>query len=333
VLSIGVATFFAYVAVQWWASWYPGAEPGGGGYVAQRMMSAKNESHAQKATLFFQLAHIGIRPWPWILVGLASVVLYPELGDSDKKLGFVMAMRDFLPDGLRGLLLVAFLAAYMSTISTQLNWGASYMVNDLYARFFKPQAGQKALVRSSRIATFLIMVVGLLVTTLMSTLEQAFVFMIECGAGLGMVLILRWYWWRVNAWSEIAATFAPFIGFSISKFVFHLEFPFSLFLTVGITTIAWLVVTFVTRAEPQAVLAHFYKTVRPGGFWQPVAAQLNEQVEVPGLKPLFLYWMAGIVMVYSFLFGVGSLIFADWLMATVYWLVFAAAGGFLWKKI
>ncbi len=333
VFSIGIATFFAYVAVQWWASWYPGAEPGGGGYIAQRMMSAKNESHALKATLFFQLAHIGIRPWPWVLVALASVVLYPELGPDDKKLGFVMAMRDFLPDGLRGLLLVAFLAAYMSTISTQLNWGASYMVNDVYARFFNRSGKQEKLVLISRYATFLIMVVGLITTTLMTTLEQAFVFMIECGAGLGMVLILRWYWWRINAWSEITATFAPFVGYTISRFVLHLEFPFSLFFTISITTASWLAVTYFTKPEPMELLTSFYLKIKPGGSWAPVAKQLAEKIEVEPIGPLFLFWVLGIVMIYSFLFGVGSLLFSDWPYFALYTTTFLLSGTYLWKKV
>jgi len=181
VLGISLATFFAFVGVQWWASWYPGAEPGGGGYVAQRMMSAKNEEHAVKATLFFQIAHYALRPWPWIMVGLCALVLYPDLGVSDKKLGYALAMQEFLPTGLKGLLLVAFFAAYMSTISTQLNWGT---------RFFRPDANQKELVMASRVNTFLLMLVALVVTAQIETLEAAFKFMIGCGAGLGAVVLV-----------------------------------------------------------------------------------------------------------------------------------------------
>ncbi|MFY7786224.1 MAG: sodium:solute symporter family transporter, partial [Thermoflexibacteraceae bacterium] len=199
-LSIGVATFLAYIGFQWWASWYPGAEPGGGGYVVQRMMSVPTEEDAQKATLFFQVAHYCLRPWVWIMVGLCCIILYPDLPEQNKKLGYVMAIKDFLPAGLKGLLLVAFLAAYMSTIATQLNWGTSYLINDFYKRFITPQATEKQLVGSSRIGTFVIMLAALFVTAQLSTMEGAFKFMIECGAGLGLVLILRWYWWRINAW-------------------------------------------------------------------------------------------------------------------------------------
>ncbi len=216
-LTITAGTFLAFIGFQWWASWYPGAEPGGGGYVAQRMMSTKNERDSVYATLLFQIAHYCLRPWPWILVGLASLVLYPELGANEKRLGFVMAMKDFLPAGLMGLLLVAFLAAYMSTISTQLNWGASYLVNDFYLRFFEPGASQKKLIKVSRIVTFLLMIIAVFATSQMNSISGVWQFIIECGAGLGLVLILRWYWWRINAWSEITATIAPFIGYWFSN--------------------------------------------------------------------------------------------------------------------
>ncbi|HDN26469.1 MAG TPA: sodium:proline symporter, partial [Thioploca sp.] len=303
VLSIGFATFLAFVAVQWWASWYPGAEPGGGGYVAQRMMSAKNEDHAIKATLFFQIAHYALRPWPWILVGLCALVLYPDLPEADKKLGYALAMKEFLPTGLKGLLLVAFFAAYMSTISTQLNWGTSYIVNDLYSRFIRPEATQKQLVLASRISTFLLMLVALIVTSQIQTLESAFKFMIECGAGLGAVLILRWYWWRINAWSEIVATVAPFVVFTITKFYLELAFPYSLFVTVGFTTVAWLIATLVTQPTDLQVLKKFYSRIQPEGFWQPVAKHLDVSAKKSNLPQLFACWLLGIGLGYAGLFG------------------------------
>lgn len=319
VLTIGFASFLAFVGIQWWASWYPGAEPGGGGYVAQRMMSAKNEQHAIKATLFFQIAHYALRPWPWIIVGLCALVLYPDLPEADKKLGYAMAMQDFLPTGLKGLLLVAFLAAYMSTISTQLNWGTSYIVNDLYRRFIRPDATQKQLVLASRLNTFLLMVVALIVTSQIQTLESAFKFMIECGAGLGAVLILRWYWWRINAWSEIVATIAPFIAFSFIKFYTDLEFPDSLFVTVGFTTVAWLIATFVTAPTELQVLKNFYRRVEPEGFWQPVANGADSKKST--LLPLLACWLLGIGLGYAILFGLGALIFADWQGGLIYGVV------------
>ncbi len=320
VLGMSLATFFAFVGVQWWASWYPGAEPGGGGYVAQRMMSTKNEKHAIKATLFFQIAH-SLRPWPWILVGLCAMVLYPDLSADDKKLGYALAMQDFLPTGFKGLLLIAFFAAYMSTLSTQLNWGTSYIINDLYRRFLHPDATQKQLVRASRFNTFLLMLVALLVTSQLKTLESAFQFMIECGAGLGAVLILRWYWWRINAWSEIVATIAPFIAFTFIKFYTDLAFPYSLFITVGFTTVTWLIATFLTQPTDLQVLNNFYCRIQPGGFWQPVVQRLDIHVTKSHLSPLFACWLLGIGLGYACLFGLGELIFAHWQGAMIYGIV------------
>jgi Na+/proline symporter len=322
--SLGLGSFLAYVGMQWWASWYPGAEPGGGGYIAQRMMSAKNEEHAVKAMLLFQIAHYALRPWPWILVGLCALILYPELSETDKKLGYVLAMKEFLPAGLRGLLLVAFLAAYMSTVSTQLNWGASYIINDFYKRFIRPKAGQEQCVKASRLTTFLLMVIALIITSQIETLSGAFNFMIECGAGLGLVLILRWYWWRVNAWSEIAATIAPFIGYSVSRFVFHMEFPDSFFLTIGFTTVVWLAVTFLTPPTDWAHLQQFYRDVRPQGAWKPIADSLLMPIENK-LPVLFAKWGTGLLLCYAALFGIGKAVLLEWTAATVYGLVFVVA--------
>ncbi|WP_448520074.1 sodium:solute symporter family protein [Rhodoflexus sp.] len=320
--SLGLGSFLAYVGMQWWASWYPGAEPGGGGYIAQRMMSARNEEHAVKAMLLFQIAHYALRPWPWMLVGLCALILYPELPEADRKLGYVLAMKDFLPEGLRGLLLVAFLAAYMSTVSTQLNWGASYIINDLYKRFIRPDASQRQFVAASRLTTFLLMLVSLIITSQIETLSGAFNFMIECGAGLGLVLILRWYWWRVNAWGEIAATIAPFIGYSVSRFVFQMEFPDSFFLTIGFTTLVWLVVTFLTPPTDRAHLQQFYRDVRPQGAWKPIAESLELPVENK-LPVLFAKWGTGLVLCYAALFGIGKAVLMEWSSAAIY------AGAFL----
>lgn len=342
VYTLGFASFFSFVGMQWWASWYPGSEPGGGGYVAQRMMSAKNEGDATKATLLFQVAHYALRPWPWIIVALCALALYPDLPAADKKLGYVMAMKEFLPAGLKGLLLVAFFAAYMSTISTQLNWGTSYLINDFYNRFVHPEANQKQLVKASRIGTVVIMLIGLFVTSQIQTLEKAFLFMIDCGAGLGMVLILRWYWWRVNAWSEIAATIAPFIPFGIITYYNSLTpegievpipAPYGFFITVAFTTIAWLAVTFLTSPTDTSVLDKFYQKIHPEGAWGVVRSRLGIERKPSELPSLFLKWLAGVALVYSFLFFIGKVIFQDYGAAGIYFVIFAVCAFFLSKKL
>lgn len=317
-LSIGVAAFFARIGVQWWASWYPGGEPGGGGYVAQRMMSCRDEKSSVYATLFFQIAHYALRPWPWILVGLCAIVLYPQLGPGEKEQGFVLAMRDYLPVGMRGLLLAAFFAAYMSTIATQLNWGASYLMNDLYRRFVRPESTEQHLVFVSRVITLLLMGVSLWVTTQLSTIESAWGFIIECGAGLGMVLILRWYWWRLNAWSEIAATLIPFVAYAYAHFYRHEVFPNSFLFTVAVTTIGWLLVTLLTKPESAETLQHFYRRVEPAGWWNPVAQSLGRKTDNRQIPALFICWICGILLGYSVLFFLGELIFQHFTQAAGY---------------
>jgi solute:Na+ symporter, SSS family len=303
-LALPVAAFFAYVGVQWWASWYPGQEPGGGGYIAQRMMSARDERHSFFATLWFTIAHYCLRPWPWILVGLASLVLYPGL--DDKEAGYVMVMRDFLPPGWRGMLLGAFFAAYMSTISTQLNWGTSYIVNDFYRRFVKPDGTELHYVWVSRIATLLTMGGAAVVTFYLESIRQAWEFVLESGAGIGLVLILRWYWWRVNAWSEIAAMVAPAIGFLYLKLFTSIAFPYTLLYLVAWTTVCWLAVTFATAPEPEPHLVAFYRRVHPGGpGWKPIAQRAGGPPP-ERIGGLFLDWAAGWVLIYAVLFGIGS---------------------------
>ncbi len=318
VLALTPTMFLAYIGIQWWASWYPGAEPGGGGYVAQRMMSAKNEKHSLFATLFFQIAHYALRPWPWILVGLGTLILYPNLASNNPKMGYIFAIRDYLPAGLKGLLVAAFFAAYMSTIATQLNWGTSYIVNDFYKRFLVPDKKEKHYVLVSRIATIILMFVSAIVTLFIDKITGAWQFIIECGAGLGLVLILRWYWWRINAWSEISAMFTPFILLPLVKML-GIEFPISLFYLVGGTTIVWLTVTFLTNPTDENVLIEFYRRVHPGGkLWTPIASKLPEITEKANFKLMFLNWLIGVVLVYSSLFGIGSLIFADYSKAIIY---------------
>lgn len=318
VLAMTPLMFLAYVGIQWWASWYPGAEPGGGGYVAQRMMSVKNEKHSLLATLFFQIAHYALRPWPWILVGLASLIIYPELSKTNPKMGYIYAIRDFLPTGLKGLLVAAFFAAYMSTIATQLNWGTSYIINDLYKRFLNTSKSEKHYVLISRIFTLLLMIISAIVTLFIERISGAWEFIIECGAGVGLVLILRWYWWRINAWSEISAIITPFILLPIVKY-FGIDFPFSLYYLVAGTTVVWLVVTFLTKPTDEKVLIDFYKKVYPGGrLWKKISSKIPEIKEEPSFKIMFLNWVLGVILVYSSLFGIGSLILGDYSDGLIY---------------
>lgn len=324
ILALTISSFLAFVAIQWWASWYPGAEPGGGGYIAQRMMSAKDEKNSLYATLFFQIAHYCIRPWPWIIVGLCALVLYPDLSHADKGLGFVKAMNDFLPPGLKGLLLAAFLAAYMSTIATHLNWGTSYFINDFYRRFLVKNKSEKYYVTVSRLMTIVFMFLSVLVTTQMTTISGVWSFVIECGAGLGLVLILRWFWWKVNAISEIVATITPFVVYGILYFGnFDVKFPNTLYIIVPVTTIAWLITAFITKPTDEETLFKFYRRVHPGGIgWKKISSKLPDVKSDSGYYLLFINWIAGVVLVYAFLFGVGKIIFGQFLSG----LIFIAVG-------
>jgi len=339
--GLTIVAFLAYVGVQWWASWYPGAEPGGGGYIAQRMMSAKNEKHSLFATLFFQIAQYGIRPWPWILVGLSALILYPHLGPDEKRMGYIYAMNDFLPIGLKGLLVAAFFAAYMSTISTQLNWGSSYVLNDFYRRFMKPGKDEKHYVKVSRIITILLMIVSIIITLFIGSISGAWEFILETGAGVGLVLILRWFWWRINAWSEISALIAPFLVLPFME-IYHIAFPISLYYLVSITTIVWLIVTFLTKPTDEKVLFSFYRNIHPGGvLWKKISDKLPEVQSDTGFLQMFMNWLFGVILVYSILFGVGKLIFKDYLSA-IYYLIAAIVSTIViyinlsnagWKKV
>jgi solute:Na+ symporter, SSS family len=332
--ALSLSAFLAYVGVQWWASWYPGAEPGGGGYIAQRMMSAKDEKHSLLATLWFQVAHYCVRPWPWIIVGLASLVLYPELGPAEKRLGYVFAMRDHLPTGLRGMLVASFFAAYMSTIATQLNWGTSYVMNDFYRRFVNPQAGERELVRLSRVMTLVLMVVSLLVTSVLETISGAWAFIIEAGAGLGLVLILRWYWWRINAWSEIAAMLTPLVVYGYLRAFTSVAFPQTLYVIVGVTTVAWLAVTYLTPPTDFATLQGFFRRVHPGGpGWAPVARTMPDVQPDTGLGRLTVDWLAGVVLVYCTLFAVGKLLFGTCTEGLLYLAAAVAAGAVIMRHL
>jgi SSS family solute:Na+ symporter len=341
ILALTPLAFVAYIGVQWWSSWYPGAEPGGGGYVAQRFLSAKDERHAMFAALWFTIAHYCLRPWPWIIVALASMVMYPQL--EVPREGFVMVMRDVLPIGLIGLLFAAFLAAFMSTIATQLNWGTSYLVNDLWRRFVKRDGDEKYYVGVSRWMTFVLALVGIGITTQLDTIAGAWALILSASAGLGLVLILRWYWWRLNAWSELAATIVPIIIAVVAGVFsaagtklpgFSNPFPTNLFFVVAVTTVAWLLATFLTRPTDAAHLDAFYRRVRPGGpGWAPVAARNADVGPTERLAPLFVNWLVGIALVYSTLLGVGYLLFGRPMIGLGLLTVAFATAVLLWRSI
>lgn len=312
-----LTVFLVYIGVNWWASWYPGAEPGGGGYVAQRIFSAKDEKHSLWATLWFNIAHYALRPWPWILVALASVALYPNL--ADKEAGYVQVMVDHLPASLRGLMLASFLAAYMSTISTHLNWGASYAINDFYRRFLRPQASEAHHLRASQAATLLLMLLAAGVTYFLDTIRGAWQLLLMIGAGTGAVYLLRWYWWRVNAWSEISAmaaafftslalnTWKPFAGSE------QVVFAKNMVATTAVVTAVWLGVTFLTPPEPATHLANFYRRVRPAAFgWRPIARQAPDVPAVSSGWYNLRAWALGCALVYLALFATGEFLLGEW---------------------
>ena len=329
------------LAVQWWSAWYPGAEPGGGGYIAQRMLAAKDENHAIGATFFFNIMHYALRPWPWIIVALASLVIFPDLASiqaafpniSEGKLGHDLAysaMLTKLPSGLLGLVLASLVAAYMSTISTHLNWGASYIVNDYYKQQINPNASEKRLVAVGRISTVVLMVFSALLALVLTNALQLFEVILMFGAGTGLIFILRWFWWRINAWSEIVAMFSSgiisvVINFtSVGAVLFADEtgvfpawakFP----LIVLITTIVWVVTTFVTRPERKEVLQDFYKRIQPGGpGWARVIKEaasenidLQTDTKAWTVPSGIIAMLLGCVMIYSCMFATGYYIYGD----------------------
>lgn len=331
-------TFFVYIGVTWWSTWYPGAEPGGGGFVAQRMLSAKDEKHSLLATLWFQVAHYSLRPWPWVLTALAALVLYPNLQDPET--GYIRVMIDHLPPSLRGLMLAGFLAAYMSTIATNLNWGASYLVNDFYRRFLRPAASEPELVRVSQAATVFLTIVSAIVTFNMDSITGAWKLLIVTGAGTGGVLLLRWYWWRVNAWSEVSAMTSAFIVSVMLQTRFGLdsdqpkEFAYIMLLTVGITTLVWLAVTLLTPPEPMEVLERFYRTTHPSrSGWAPVAARVTDVTPDSDGWANIGCWLAGCVLIYGTLFGSGKLLLGETWQGLGYLAVAMASGGWIYRDL
>ena len=331
-------TFLVYISVNWWAVWYPGAEPGGGGFVAQRMFCAKDERHSLLATLWFNIAHYALRPWPWILAGLASILLYPDL--KDKESGYVLVMVDYLPPALRGLMLAGFAAAFMSTIGTNLNWGASYLVNDFYRRFVRKNAGERHYVAMSQVATVFLTIASAILTYFMGSIAGAWKLLIVTGAGTGTVLILRWYWWRINAWSEVSAMIAAFVVSLTLQLGFGMDsddpygFAYIMLITVGITTVAWLAVTFSTAPEPTEKLVEFYRRVRPwAGGWAPVALQAPEIPPARDTAYNLLDWLCGCVLIYCWLFGIGKIILEDYATGFVLVAVGLAAGAVIYRDL
>lgn len=378
-LAIGLGAFFAYFGMMWWSAWYPGAEPGGGGYVAQRVMGTKDESHAVGATLFFNFAHYALRPWPWILVGLAAITLFrlpdqvptelqsaltevqalegyspkwltgeespsdvaaatqvlvvreglrqaaqdsPALAEAlkyhvDPRFGYIFAMKHYLPKGWMGLMLVAFFSAYMSTISTQLNWGASYLMNDVWLRLGKDKPSGPTIVRRSFVLVLILAAISLAVSTQINSIKGVWLFIMECGAGLGLVLILRWFWGRINAYVEITATVAPFVGFGLARSGWISDslsaFPNSFFFTVAFTTVAWVLVLLVTK--PSAAWPAFKERIYSKG--------------LTSIRILLSRWILAVVAAYSLLFAMGSFLLHPGSEALWYGLSFVISGTLL----
>ncbi len=351
------------LAVQWWSVWYPGAEPGGGGYIAQRMLAAKNENHAVGATLFFNCAHYALRPWPWILVALASMIVFPTVEDMRAALPHLdpdvplthdlaySAMLTFLPAGWLGLVVASLIAAYMSTISTHLNWGSSYIVNDFWKRFVNPEASERELVFVGRVSTVIMMVMAGALALALENAVQAFNIMLTIGAGTGLLFILRWFWWRINAYSEITAMV---VSFMVALF-FHLQKKFApdlmnlqgwqeMVIGVAITTVSWLTVALLTPPADDQTLRRFYRLVKPGGpGWSAVlsrAAAEGEDLDdgvIGWSVPLGLVcMMAGCVTVYSTLFAVGQWIYGQYVWGTLLTVLAVVAAIFLmvvWKRL
>jgi Na+/proline symporter len=322
------------LAVQWWATWYPGAEPGGGSYIAQRILAARSERDALSGTLLFNVCHYALRPWPWILVALASMVVFPEVSDIARALPHVdprllghdtaySAMLTFLPAGLLGLMVAGLLAAYVSTLSTHLNWGTSYLVHDLYRRFLRPGADERHYVLVGRLATALLMTAAGLFTLVLDSARETFDLLLSVGAGTGLLYLMRWFWWRINAWSEIVAMAVSFLlaasFFTARKQGAAIPGDVVLMTTVGLTTIAWVIVAFVTRPTDRARLCAFYRQTRPAGpGWTDIRRECADAAPPDELGRAFGAWLAGCLLVYGLLFGSGGVLFGRWVPAVVW---------------
>ena len=346
--------FLIFISVMWWS--HHGTD--GGGYIIQRMSSAKNERHALLATLWFNIAHYALRVWPWIIVAVVSIVMFPiipsEYSELGVKAGYPLVMNTLLGPGLKGILIVSFLAAFMSTIDTHLNWGVSYLINDIYKRFFKPNESERHYVLVGKIMTVILMILAAFTALKMQSISKAWEFIFAMGAGIGLVLILRWFWWRVNAWSEITALATSIVitisfeiiayfqtinnnleyslfGSAPSIFGMSLQVHHKLMIIVPIAIIAWVTVTFFTEPEPMTKLESFYKRVQPGGWWGPVTSSFDHTLQ-PVTKGIFILWLAGVMMIYGLTFGIGNLIFQNY-SASVILFGFAGIGSYLvWNR-
>lgn len=351
-LDVVIPLLLIPLAVQWWSVWYPGAEPGGGGYIAQRMLSAKDEKNAVIATLLFNVAHYALRPWPWILIAFASMIVFPELGDIAAKFpsiesSFVKddlafpAMLSYLPAGLLGLVIAALIAALMSTISTHLNWGSSYIVNDFYQRFVKPDASEKQLVFVARLSTVILMIMSAFLSLYLTSAKSSFDILLQIGAGTGLLFILRWFWWRINAISEIVAMMVSFIIAIIMELVVKnaLQSHEKMVIGVVLTTICWIVATLLSKPTDQLVLIKFYKLIRPHSIgWKPIIAEGKKQgiihdsdITQGALPSELLMMFLGCIAVYALLFGTGYLIYGMTFQSIIAILIAIAASWWLYK--
>lgn len=344
--DIAVAVFIMPIAVQWWAVWYPGAEPGGGSYIAQRMLASKSEKDALGAVLFFNVAHYVLRPWPWILVGLCSIIVYPQLSDIQKAfpnldptlIGHDIAypaMLKFLPTGFIGLMVGGLVAANSSTILTHLNWGASYLVHDFYRRFVRKDAGEKHYVMAGRIATVILFLASSSLVFFLDSAKNAFDIILQVGAGTGLLYLVRWFWWRVNAWCEVVAMVSSFVVSLILLFLNRNGIPISthigLLVTVICTTICWVTTAYCGPETDRATLIAFYKKIRPfGPGWRRIRQEAGLSDERPGasaqnIPMALLGWFAGCTMIWSALFAVGNVLYARYDLAITLSVVFAVS--------
>ena len=340
--NVALSVMIIPITIQWWSVWYPGAEPGGGSYIAQRMLASKTEKDAVAGTLFFNVMHYALRPWPWIIVALCSTLIFPQLSDIARAYPYVdptlighdkayPAMLKFLPAGFLGAMVAGMLAAYRSTIETHLNWGTSYLVHDFYRRFLKPGETEKHYVLVGRLTTAGLMVCAALLTFALDTAKESFDLILSIGAGTGLLYILRWFWWRINAWSEIAAMVSSFVlalGFFIArKFGFVVQSEVSLVITIVASTIVWMTVTYLAPQTDNARLVSFYKLIRPSGpGWKDIRAQCGTTAAPDSLTLALVGWMLGITFVYAALFGVGSFLYGRTGTGIAWLVAFAVCG-------
>src|SRR5437867_11299652 len=338
------------LAVQWWSTWYPGSEPGGGGYVAQRMLAAPTERDAMRTTLLFNVLHYGVRPWPWFVVALASLIIYPDLASIAARFPHIdkaivrndlaySAMLVYLPHGLLGLMIASLAAAYMSTISTHLNWGASYAVEDCYRRFVAPDKDERHYVRVGRVVTVGLIALASAVSLWLEHSSQAFQILLQIGAGTGLIFLLRWFWWRVNAWSELAGMGISFLGAVYFQFI-HTALGFKplaptveLVIGVAITTLGWLIVTFTTPPTAPATLQAFYDRIRPLGPGWKGAVKTQQPNPGESVTAAFLCWFLGVIVIYAALFGTGYLLYGKLVPAAVCLVVAGSAAWGLFRAM